>query len=241
MTPPPRGAAPLARLRGPGDAPRSARTVVLEQLRRRITSLDLLPGAPLSENELAVQLGVSRTPVRESLIVLVEEGLVSVVPQVGTFVSPLRTGDIATAQFVREALELASLGEAVERLVDADVDDLRALLGEQRRAAAGEDHGAFFALDEAFHARLMAVSDHAAAWRAVRQAKAHLDRARRLSLPLPRQLDVLVDQHEAVVDALAARDLDAGAAALRTHLRKVFDDVALVREQHPGFFAPDER
>ena len=62
---------------------------MLEQLRRRITSLELLPGAPLSENELATQLGVSRTPVRESLIVLVEEGLVSVVPQVGTFVAPI--------------------------------------------------------------------------------------------------------------------------------------------------------
>ena len=229
-----------ARLRGsgPGTAGRSARAVVLEQLRQRIVTLEFPPGSPLSENELAGRLGVSRTPVRESLIVLVEEGLVSVVPQVGTFVSPLRTADIATAQFIREALELASLTEAVERVVDADVDDLRGLLGDQRHAAARHDLDAFFDLDEAFHLRLLAVSAHAAAWRAVSQAKAHLDRARRLSLPLPDQLDVLVDQHEAVVDAVAARDAVAGGAALRTHLRQVFDDIAVVREQHPEFFAP---
>ncbi|NAZ75946.1 FCD domain-containing protein [Kineococcus sp. T13] len=212
----------------------------MERLRRRIVGLELAPGAPLSENELAGELGVSRTPVRESLIVLVEEGLVSVVPQVGTFVSPVRLGDIATAQFIREALELASLGEAVERADDSDVAELRELLAEQRRAAARDDQDAFMALDDAFHVRLMAVSAHAAAWRAVGRAKAHLDRARRMSLPLPDQLGVLIDQHEAVVDAVAARDATAAAAALRTHLRKVFDDIAVIREQHPGFFTADE-
>ena len=193
----------------------------------------------MSENELAGQLGVSRTPVRESLIVLVEEGLVSVVPQVGTFVSPMRLSDIATAQFIREALELASLTEAVERVADSDVEELRELLAEQRHAATRSDRDAFLVLDDAFHVRLMAISAHASAWRAVSQAKAHLDRARRLSLPLPDQLGVLIDQHEAVVEALAARDAAAAGAALRTHLRKVFDDIAVIRDQHPDFFAAD--
>jgi DNA-binding GntR family transcriptional regulator len=105
-------------------------------------------------------------------------------------------------------------------------------------AARGE-HDRFFALDEEFHLRLLAVSGHAAAWRSVSRAKAHLDRARRLSLPLPDQLDVLIDQHEAVVDAVAAHDAGAAAVALRSHLRKVFDDIAVVRAEHPEFFSDD--
>ena len=209
---------------------------MLEQLRQRIIGLEYPPGTPLSENELAAALGVSRTPVRESLILLVEEGLVSVVPQVGTFVSPMRESDIATAQFVREALELASLEQAVPRLDEDDAEDLRRSLEDQRRAAARGDHDRFFTLDEEFHLRLLAVSGHAAAWRSVSQAKAHLDRARRLSLPLPDQLGVLIDQHEAVVAAVTAHDSAGAAQALRTHLRKVFDDIAVIRAQHPDFF-----
>ncbi|WP_432494728.1 GntR family transcriptional regulator [Kineococcus gypseus] len=211
--------------------------MVHEVVRQRIINLQYPPGTPLSENELAATLGVSRTPVRESLILLVGEGLVNVVPQVGTFVAPMREADIATAQFVREALELASLDQAVPRLTDEDVEDLRSGLAAQRRAAARSDQNRFFVLDEEFHLRLMAVSGHASAWRSVSQAKAHLDRARRLSLPLPDQLDVLIDQHEEVVDAMAARDVDRGIEALRKHLRKVFDDIAVIRAQHPQFFA----
>ncbi|MFD0484582.1 GntR family transcriptional regulator [Kineococcus sp. GCM10028916] len=236
MSPPPARTSRLAQRAG---SPRGARALVLDELRRRIVGLEYPPGTPLSENELAAALGVSRTPVRESLILLVEDGLVNVVPQVGTFVSPLRESEIATAQFVREALELASLEQAVPQVGEDDVEDLRRSLADQRRAAARGEHDRFFALDEEFHLRLLAVSGHAAAWRSVSRAKVHLDRARRLSLPLPDQLDVLIDQHEAVVDAVAAHDADTAATALRSHLRKVFDDIAVVRAEHPEFFSDD--
>jgi DNA-binding GntR family transcriptional regulator len=75
---------------------RSARVIVHEILRQRIIELDFAPGEPLSESDLAGKLGVSRTPVRESLILLAEEGLVDVVPQVGTFVSRIRESDTAS-------------------------------------------------------------------------------------------------------------------------------------------------
>ena len=96
--------------RGKGQSPRlSVRDQTLETLRRRIISLQLPPGEPLSENELAQELGVSRTPVRESLILLREEGLVQVYPQIGSFVSLVDLGRVSEAQFVREAIECASL------------------------------------------------------------------------------------------------------------------------------------
>ena len=222
-------------------ASRNARAHVLEQVRARILTLQIAPGAPLSENELAADLGVSRTPVRESLILLVEEGLVSVVPQVGTFVAPMREPDIATAQFVRESLEVAALAQSVGQVTEADAADLEDLLADQRRAQARGDHERFFALDDAFHRRLMAISGHGAAWRTVSQAKAHLDRARRLSLPLPGQVGVLVDQHQAVVTPLLQGDAAGAVTALRLHLRKVFDDIAVVREQHPDYFGEPVR
>ena len=82
-----------------------------ETLRRKVLTLELPPGAALSENELAAALGVSRTPVRESLILLAEEGLVQVFPQVGSFVSRVDPDGVADAQFLREAVELAALDD----------------------------------------------------------------------------------------------------------------------------------
>jgi GntR family transcriptional regulator, rspAB operon transcriptional repressor len=206
------------------------------EIRARILRLDLAPGSPVSENELSTILGVSRTPVRESLILLGEEGLVSIVPQVGTFVSPVREQDIATAQFVRESLELAALEESVGRATERDRDDLEDLLVAQRTAEKRGDNERFLALDDEFHERLMAVSGHGSAWRTVSQAKGHLDRARRLSLPLSGQVVDLIDQHQAVVTGLLAGDRNAAVSALRGHLRRVFDDVGVIRAQHPEFF-----
>ena len=99
-----------------GQLPRlSVRDQTLETLRRRIISLQLPPGEPLSENELAQELGVSRTPVRESLILLREEGLVQVYRQIGSFVSLVDLARVSEAQFVREAIECASLRDLGRR------------------------------------------------------------------------------------------------------------------------------
>src|SRR3954463_4182054 len=104
----------------------SVRDQTLEALRRRIISLELPPGEPLSENELSQELGVSRTPVRESLILLREEGLVQVFPQFGSFVSLVDPTRVADAQFVREAIECASVADIA--LDDEGIARLNGLL-----------------------------------------------------------------------------------------------------------------
>lgn len=118
-----------------------------------------------------------------------------------------------------------------------DVAELRALLVAQTEAERRKDPDAFFRLDEEFHARLMAAGGHGEAWPVVSQAKAQLDRARRLSLPLTQQISLLIGQHTAVVDQLEQRDLDRADQALRGHLRQVFTDVETIRTQHPELFS----
>jgi DNA-binding GntR family transcriptional regulator len=218
-------------------ASRNARSHALEVIRSKIISLELAPGSHLSENELAGQLGLSRTPVRESLILLAEERLVAVVPQVGTLVSPIVESEIATSQFVRESLELAALAESVGKANHAQIAGLNDLVDAQRAADRQDDTEKFFALDEEFHYSLMNISGHGAAWRTVGQAKSHLDRARRLSLSMTSQLTTLIDQHQQIIDSLAAGDANAAADALRDHLRKVFNDIAEIREKNPELFA----
>ncbi|MCO8276724.1 GntR family transcriptional regulator [Actinoplanes sp. TRM 88003] len=214
------------------------RQTVYATLRRKVLTMELPPGASLSENELAAALGVSRTPVRESLILLAEEGLVQVFPKVGSFVSRVDPVRVADAQFLREAVELTALDD-LPVVLDPD---LLAELGDnlRRQDQPGIDLEDFFALDEEFHLGLLKLSGHGAAWATVSNAKGHLDRARRLGLHDATPPAVNAGQHRAIFDAVRAGDITEARSAMRTHLRAVFDDVERIRESNPELFASND-
>jgi len=219
-------------------APRTNRRLVYQTLRRRILTLELPPGAGLSENDLAAALGVSRTPIRESLILLIEEGLVQVFPQVGTFVSRVDATKVADAQFIRESIELASLND----IPDEPDPDLVGTLKENidRQHAPDIPVEEFFELDEQFHHGLLGLGGHPNVWSTVVAAKGHLDRARRLGLQANESTVRFADEHAAVLDAVLAGDRTLAQDRMRTHLRSVFGDVEKIRQRSPELFAaPD--
>ncbi|ROR97287.1 DNA-binding GntR family transcriptional regulator [Salana multivorans] len=223
----------------------TTREVVHTELRRRILTLTTPPGAPISENDIAADLGVSRTPVREALILLGDEGLVEVYPQVGTFASLVDIERVRDAQFLRESVEVASLASLA-----GDGDDgggsgagldpevlarLRENIAAQREAL--EDSERFFDLDEAFHRDLMTLAGHGGVWPSVVSAKGHLDRARRLGMAEIRPASQNLEQHAAILDAAADGRGEEAVALLRGHLRSVLEDVVRIRELHPELFA----
>lgn len=213
----------------------SSRRAVYDELRRRVVTLQLPPGAPLSENELAAELGISRTPVRESLILLSQEGLVQVFPKVGSFVSRVDPDLVADAQFLREAVELASLEDIPDTPDAAQVAALRENL--VRQEGADDDPDAFFPLDEEFHLGMLRLAGHERTWPTVAAAKGHLDRARRLGLTENPSMTIFRDQHTAVLDAVLQGDRGEARTLMRTHLRAVFADIERVRLRSPELFA----
>jgi DNA-binding GntR family transcriptional regulator len=213
-----------------------ARVQAYAVLREAIVSMELEPGALLSENELARRLDVSRTPVREALIRLRDERLVRIVPQRGTFVAPIRLQAVADAQFVREALECAAVRLAAERATEDGVAALWANVDAQRRAQGADDYEAFYLLDEGLHDRLCDLSGHAIASSLANRARGHLDRVRRLSLPRASYLEQMIAEHEEVVMAVAEGDSAAAEAALRHHLRMVLSELSRLREEKPTLF-----
>jgi len=216
------------------------RARVYASLRDAITAGELEPGRRLSENELAEWLGVSRTPVREALVRLRDDRLVEIVPQLGTFVTKISIAALADAQFAREALECAAIRLAAVRISDARLLELRAIVARQREADAARDLDGFYAHDDAFHAALCASSGHAIAWRLVQRADGHLNRVRRLSLPVPEYMGEMISEHERVLEAVGERDPDRAEEVLRHHLRMVLSGLQQIRAEHPGYFADGE-
>jgi DNA-binding GntR family transcriptional regulator len=220
------------------DGSGTARARVYANLRDAIVRADLAPGRQLSENELAASLGVSRTPVREALVRLRDDRLVDIVPQLGTFVSPISNRAVADAQFIREALECAAVRAGAARVTGEDIDTLEQNLTAQERARETQDFDAFYVLDDQFHQALCDLSGRSV-WAITQRAKGHLNRIRRLSLPMPSYIAEMIAEHRQIVARLADHDPDGAETALRHHLQMVLREVPRIREQHPDFFEED--
>ena len=222
----------VARERVPSRA--TSASAVTTALRDEIVGLALAPGAPLRDRVLCERFGVSRTPVREALIRLAEEGLVDIFPQSGTFVSRIPSAAIPEAVLVRQALEGVTVEAAARARADlTPLDDVLAL---QRSLAARGDTRGFHETDEAFHETLAALGGHPGIWRLLRHAKTQIDRARRLTLPVPGRMDQVIGEHVRIRDAVAAGDAPAARTAMSDHLAIMIPDVERLRARHPDHF-----
>jgi DNA-binding GntR family transcriptional regulator len=213
-----------------------ARNQVYAALRDAIVSAELEPGQRLSENELALRLAVSRTPIREALVRLRDDRLVEIVPQLGTYVTRISRSSVADAQFVRESLECAAVRRAAEVAGDDDIAVLAALVRRQEETRDAQDFDRFYVFDDELHRAMCELSGHGIAWTLSQRAGGHLNRVRRLSLPLPTYIGEMIEEHRAVVEAIAAHDPDAAEEALRHHLRMVLASLPEIERAHPEYF-----
>lgn len=211
-----------------------------QELRKSIVTLEFLPGAPLSEKELADRYGVSRQPVREALIALAHAELVEIRPRRGTRVVRISADRMRQARFVRESLESAVVRRACEAF-DPDVRRrIDAILEAQAVHAAAEAHYLFQNEDQAFHAALAEGAGCPAAWEVLTDIKAHIDRVCHLTLPLPETLPHLVLQHRAIMAAIDARDPDAAEGAMRAHLKEILRALPQVEQTYRYLFVNPE-
>ncbi len=210
--------------------------LVLETLRQEILSLVLPPGTALSRPELQARFGLSSTPVRDALMRLQEEGLVDIFPQHATIVSPIDLAGANQAQFLRRSIEL----EAVRTLAQAPdagvIERLRSLIRQQSAFAALGEYEAFTTADQAFHRTMYDALRIGALWYLMRRQSGHIDRLRRLNLPVAGKMHEIILAHAAIVDAIEAGKPDEAQQALRLHLSRSLQFVDKLQESHPQYF-----
>jgi DNA-binding GntR family transcriptional regulator len=220
-------------------APRLPKTAqVYDVIRRAIVTLALPPGSVINEKQVCEQLGISRTPLREAMLQLSAENLISVVPHMGTYVSRIDLQSVFDGQLVRDALEMKVVRLAAVKMSPQFARQLRFNLHQQASIARERDYDEFYDLDEAFHSMICEFGASPRIWRIVNGAKAQLDRVRRLAFPEPTHLDIVLAEHTAIVEGLEARDPDAAAAAMKVHLDRVFDTIRRLIKQQSDYFAP---
>ncbi|RFU49437.1 GntR family transcriptional regulator [Paraburkholderia sp. DHOC27] len=213
---------------------------IFRALREAIFVGQMVPGTPLSEKEVSDMFQVSRQPVREAFIKLVEAGVLQVLPQRGTLVKRISPRKVREGRFIREAVETAVVRKAAVAITDAQLQSLTDNLRDQRLAARANDTAAFLALDEAFHYGIAQSIDCTAAWETIQDIKAQMDRVRYLSLPDVSPLDLLIRQHAKILAGLRAHDASAAEEAMRHHLREILVSLGPIAARNPDWFEADE-
>jgi DNA-binding GntR family transcriptional regulator len=201
-------------------------------LRRTIVTLRLPPGAAIIEKDITQQLNISRTPVRDAVRLLADEGLVNIKPQSGTFVALINQQQMEEGRLIRRALEIEGIRLAVRNVDQAGIDALQDTIAAQERAGGRGDHIAFIDLDDKFHRQISEMSGHLRLWKVINGVKAQLDRMRVMSAPFPGQERRVIGQHQAITEALQRRNEERSVRALEHHLDDAYAQLAKVIEQH---------
>lgn len=218
------------------DRSQPAAPQVFEQLRDLILSLKLAPGTALSRSELQKQFGLSSTPIRDALMRLDTMGLVEVFPQSKTVVSLINVPLARQAQFLRRSIEQEAVRVLAQAPDDALVEKLRATIDEQSARAKEEDFERFNELDLEFHKLLYDAAGVPDLWTLVRSRSGHIDRIRRLHLPIGDKAAQIVRDHSAIVNAIAKGQPDLAQSELRDHLSRSLAFSDELRARFPGYF-----
>ncbi|OAS18446.1 GntR family transcriptional regulator [Paenibacillus oryzisoli] len=214
----------------------STRDAVYHTLKAQILSLTLLPGTTISEKEMSVSFGVSRTPVRESFVQLAQEGLLDIYPQRGTVVSRIDLELVDEARFIREHLESAVIRLACHSFPEESLRLLQMNLASQQVCMDEQDYKKMFELDEAFHQTIFEGCKKMNTWAVIGQINVHLNRTRMLRLATDHHWEELYAQHRQIVDAIKERQPDQADQIIHAHLQVGIADQVLLKEKFPTYF-----
>ena len=199
--------------------PRALYEEVAELLRQRIFSRELEPGSWIDELKIAEDFGISRTPLREALKVLAAEGLVTMKVRRGAYVTEVSERDLADVYHLLALLESDAAAVVAERASEAQLKELQALHAELEAAArpGKVEREYFFALNERFHMRLLAIADNRWRDQMVADLRKVMKLNRHNSLLKSGRIAESLKEHRALLAALMARDPQAAATRMREH------------------------
>lgn len=208
-------------------AKRSLTDTAYRILKNEIVSLELQPGEPLAEGAISQRLGVSRTPVREALIRLRNEGLVEM-KNSRLYVSRLQAEDIYEIYVLREALEGIAAGIVARDISKEKLEELRKIHKKLQRVLEKEDHKRFFQVDNQFHRVLVEQAGIRRITQLLEEQSNLIARVRYTTILVPNRMVNTITEHEAILTALATGASEQAETAARQHIKEVREGVCLL-------------
>ncbi len=196
-----------------------------QKIKEAILTFQFLPGQNLVEGELAAQLGISKTPVRDALMRLEKEGLVSRQPYKGTFVSDITNQDMVNIFEIRVVLEGLAVKLAAKALTDDDLARMEGLIKKHDAALQEQDYVKASQINADFHGMILEKCSNQRLREMLHNLDDHLKRYRLLSIAQGVRVDKSVPEHRHIVEILRSGDPEKAEEAMKDHLNSAMWDL----------------
>lgn len=214
----------------------TGREFALKILKDNIIHLQLEPGSKVSETELANQLGLSRTPVREALLELSKVKIVEIFPQKGSFISYIDLEQVEESQFMRRTLECAVVEICCESITEQELLSLTEIVKLQSFYLNQErNEQKQLELDNQFHEMLFQIAKKPQVYTLMRNIAIHFDRVRAITLHEIPYHSILED-HQEILASIEKKDAQTAKKIMDIHLNRFRMAEKSIHQRHPEYF-----
>ena len=219
---PPKGMTPFGKgeMEMNGKCYKNRGDYVFETLKKEMLDLELKPGQPIRENEICTRFEVSRTPVREALRRLQEQGFVHTVPYSGTYVTRLDLENIKQMIYMRVAVERMVMRDFMEIATPLQIEEIRHQIRMQELLIQqpGFEPEQFYRMDAQMHAIWFAATDKGKLWEFIQAQQLHYTRFRMLDFVTETDFTRIVKEHSTLLEQLEKKEERQLEEALKKHL-----------------------
>ena len=213
----------------------TARDYAFRVIKENIVSLEFVPGTFVSENEMALELGLSRTPVREAIIDLAKASVIETIPQRGNYVTLIDPQMVDESRFLRHVLDKAVIEFACDMDDAEGIDILEENVQLQEFYLDKNAGDKIFVLDNQFHEGIYKYAKKSRIFEMRSTLMIHFDRVRSLSVETVKDMKIVKD-HREMLEAIKRHDKVAAVELVDKHLGRYKFDQDIIRAQYPEYF-----
>lgn len=205
---------------------------------KKIINAEYKPGQKISEKKIEQDINIGRTPVREALLQLRQENMINVIPQSGTYISKIDIQEVLDARFVRASVEQRVMRNAATiDLSPEQATHLNNILAKEHTLMQENNFPQFLTSDDEFHQYFYLITNHERIWEWIKKINIQFDRFRFLRLKVDGlSWDGLVEQHEAIFNAVKAKDINEVERLTANHLHLMVKEEHSLIDKFPNYF-----
>ncbi|MFY9282664.1 MAG: GntR family transcriptional regulator [Miniphocaeibacter sp.] len=212
-------------------------------LHSKIMNLSIKPGKNISIKEISESMNVSRSPARDAIIRLEEEGLAESIPQVGTRITKIDLKRMEDERYLRHCIEYKMFIDFLEKdYSKLDLKKYEEVIDLQMKAIKENDYVSFLKYDDKFHEVLFDITDRNFIWDVISENQAHYGRMRLLSLTSMgvEHLEELVEEHKKIVECMEKGDRDSLIEILNKHISELVEEKHWLKINYPDLIKIDK-
>ena len=209
---------------------------VYYSLKKNIMHLNLKPGESISIKEISEQLEVSRSPVRDSLIKLEREGLITSIPKKGTIISKIDLGRVNEERFLRQCVEEKVILLFLDKYLDSDIEQLKNRIEKQKESIENNDIQSFLEYDDKFHEIFFKATNKMICWETLKNTSGHYRRVRMMSLWEAQVIKHIIEQHEQMIELIINKDKGELKKLTELHLNQQDEQEKILMEKYAEYF-----